>query len=110
MRARWQPQVRKRRRRQDATSTGVTVETRARFGCTAPIGTTDDPRMRRLTVHLPPDYARRLFDAQQAGASDQRLREIIAQGLRDVYFQDSGTRAHGLEVELTDIDYFDVSF
>jgi hypothetical protein len=27
---------------------------KARFGCTAPVGTTDDGRLRRLTVHLPP--------------------------------------------------------
>jgi hypothetical protein len=37
VRARWQPHVRKRRRQQAATATGITVETRARFGCTAPI-------------------------------------------------------------------------
>jgi hypothetical protein len=71
VRARWQPQVRKRRRRQAAATGGVTVETRARFGYTAPIGSTDDGRFRRLTVHLPPEYARRLFDARDRGASDQ---------------------------------------
>jgi hypothetical protein len=52
-----------------AAELGITVETSARFGYTAPIGTTDDGRMRRLTVHLPPEYANRLFDAQQQGAS-----------------------------------------
>lgn len=53
VRQRWQPQVRKRRQKQAATATGITVETRARFGYTAPVGTTDDGRFRRLTVHLP---------------------------------------------------------
>jgi hypothetical protein len=53
VRARWQPQVRKRRQQQAAATGGITVETRARFGYTAPIGTTDDGRFRRLTVHLP---------------------------------------------------------
>jgi hypothetical protein len=53
VRQRWQPQVRKRRQQQAATSGGITVETRARFGYTAPVGTTDDGRFRRLTVHLP---------------------------------------------------------
>ncbi|NWF27443.1 XRE family transcriptional regulator [Streptomyces sp. PKU-EA00015] len=110
VRARWQPQVRKRRRRQAAATTGITVETRARFGYTAPIGTTDDGRMRRLTVHLPPEYASRLFDAQQQGASDQQLRAIVAEGLQETYFKDGGRRADNLEVEFTDIDYFDVSF
>ncbi|MGP3954137.1 telomere-protecting terminal protein Tpg [Streptomyces sp. 7N604] len=107
---RWQPRVRQRRRRQAAAATGITIETRARFGCTAPIGTTDDPRMRRLTVHLPPEYASRLFQAQQQGASDRQLREIVAEGLQEVYFKDNGARAQGLEVEFTDVDYFDVPF
>jgi transcriptional regulator with XRE-family HTH domain len=106
----WQPRVRARRRREAATRTGITIETRARFGYTAPIGTTDDPRLRRLTAHLPPEHARRLLNAQDRGAGDRELRDIVAQGLQDVYFQDSGRRALNLEVELTEIDYFDASF
>ncbi|WP_010069764.1 telomere-protecting terminal protein Tpg, partial [Streptomyces filamentosus] len=57
VRQRWQPMVRKRRQKQAAATTGITVETRARFGYTAPVGTTDDGRFRRLTVRLPPAYA-----------------------------------------------------
>ncbi|WP_331747093.1 XRE family transcriptional regulator (plasmid) [Streptomyces sp. NBC_00853] len=110
VRSRWQPVVRGRRRKEAATRTGITVETRARFGYTAPVGTTDDGRMRRLTVHLPPAYAQRLFDAQQQGAPDPELRAIVAEGLQDIYFKDGGTRAETLEVEFTDIDYIDVSF
>lgn len=105
-----QPRVRARARRQAATATGITIETRARFGCTAPIGSTDDPRIRRLTVHLPADYARRLFDAQAQGASGTQLRGIVAEGLRDIYFQDNGRRATDLDVALTDIDYLDASY
>lgn len=109
--ARWQPGVRKRRHKQAATTGGVTVETRARFGYTAPVGTTDDGRFRLLTVHLPPSYAQRLFDARDTGASDQQMREIIAEGLKDVYFQDGGSRAMGLsDVEINDIDYLDLDY
>ncbi|MCE7079594.1 helix-turn-helix transcriptional regulator [Streptomyces sp. ST2-7A] len=111
VRSRWQPGVRKRRRRQAATTGGVTIETRARFGYTAPVGTTDDGRFRRLTVHLPPTYARRLFDAREQGASDRQMRDIIAEGLKEVYFQDGGHRAMGLsEVAITDIDYLDLDY
>ncbi|MEU7566884.1 telomere-protecting terminal protein Tpg [Streptomyces fradiae] len=110
VRARWQPRVRRRRREQAASTTGITVETRARFGYTAPVGTTDDGRLRRLTVHLPPQYARRLFEARDAGATDRRMRQIIAEGLQEVYFKDGGRRADDLEVELTDIDYLDLDF
>ncbi|MFI1051806.1 telomere-protecting terminal protein Tpg [Streptomyces griseoruber] len=111
VRQRWQPQVRKRRQKQAATSGGITVETRARFGYTAPVGTTDDGRFRRLTVHLPPAYAQRLFDARNAGASDQQMRGIIAEGFKEIYFQDSGGRATGLsDVTLNDIDYLDLDY
>ncbi|MCE7052995.1 telomere-protecting terminal protein Tpg, partial [Streptomyces purpurascens] len=100
-----------RRRRQAAATGGITVETRARFGYTAPIGTTDDGRFRRLTVHLPPEYAGRLFDARDAGASDQQLRQIIADGFKDVYFQDGGARAMGLsDVAINDIGYLDLDY
>jgi hypothetical protein len=111
VRARWQPQVRNRRHKQAATSGGITVETRARFGYTAPVGTTDDGRFRRLTVHLPPAYAQRLFDARHTGASDQDMRGIIAEGFKEIYFQDGGGRATGLsDVTLNDIDYLDLDY
>ncbi|MFH8701872.1 telomere-protecting terminal protein Tpg [Streptomyces chartreusis] len=111
VRQRWQPQVRKRRQRQAATTGGITVETRARFGYTAPVGTTDDGRFRRITVHLPPEYAQRLFDARDAGANDQQMRGIIAEGFKDIYFQDGGSRAMGLsDVEINDIDYLDLDY
>ncbi|MER5260399.1 XRE family transcriptional regulator [Streptomyces sp. NPDC002855] len=111
VRSRWQPQVRKRRQKQAATSGGITVETRARFGYTAPIGTTDDGRFRRLTVRLPPAYAQRLFDAREQGASDQQMRQIIAEGFKEIYFQDGGGRATGLsDVTLNDIDYLDLGY
>ncbi|MEV6462979.1 telomere-protecting terminal protein Tpg [Streptomyces albidoflavus] len=111
VRARWQPLVRKRRQRQAATTGGITVETRARFGYTSSAGSTDDGRFRRLTVHLPATYAQRLFDARDTGASDQQMRGIIADGFKEVYFQDGGGRAMGLsDVELNDIDYLELDF
>ncbi|MFE7512147.1 telomere-protecting terminal protein Tpg [Streptomyces sp. NPDC057540] len=111
VRQRWQPQVRKRRQKKAATTGGITVETRARIGYTAPVGTTDDGRFRRLTVHLPPAYAQRLFDAHDTGASDQQMRQIIAEGLKDIYFQDSGSRATGLtDIAINDIDYLDLDY
>lgn len=106
----WQPRVRQRARKRAATSGGIVIETRARFGFTAAPGSTDDGRMRRLTQHLPPAYAARLFDAQSAGATEQQLQAIAAEGLQEVYFKDRGRRAHDLEVEFTDIDYVELDF
>ncbi|MFI9255826.1 telomere-protecting terminal protein Tpg [Streptomyces sp. NPDC053069] len=105
VRKRWQPQVRARARQRAATTAGIVIDTRARIGYTAPIGSTDDARLRHLTVALPPQYAARLFDAQEQGATDQQLREIAAEALKEVYFQDSGLRAGQLEeVRFTDVE------
>ncbi|MBM9506568.1 telomere-protecting terminal protein Tpg [Actinacidiphila acididurans] len=106
----WQPRVRQRARKRAATSTGIVIETRARFGFTAAPGSTDDARMRRITQHLPSAYAARLFDAQAAGATEQQLRRIAAEGLQEIYFKDRGRRAHDLAVEFTDIDYIELDF
>lgn len=107
----WQPRIRQQARRRAAAAGGITVETRATFGYHAAAGTTDDPRERLLTVHLTPAHAAELFDAQQNGASDTELREVMAKGFQEVYFQDGGRRASGLtEVEITDINYIDVTF
>ncbi|WP_329140416.1 XRE family transcriptional regulator [Streptomyces sp. NBC_01476] len=106
----WQPRVRGRAKKRAASSGGIVIETRARFGFTAAPGSTDDGRMRRITQHLPPAYAARLFDAQAAGATEQQLQRIAAEGLQEIYFKDRGRRADGLEVEFTDIDYLELDF
>ncbi|MBT2466894.1 XRE family transcriptional regulator [Streptomyces sp. ISL-66] len=110
VRRRWQPLVRKRARAKAAKQTGLVIETRARFGFSAAPGTTDDGRMRRITQHLPPEYASRLFSAQEAGANEAQLRNIAAEGLQEIYFKDHGARAQGLLVEFTDIDYVELNF
>ncbi|GAO13025.1 putative terminal protein [Streptomyces lydicamycinicus] len=110
VRQRWQPRVRQKAQQRAAQQTGITIETRARFGFTAAPGTTDDGRVRLITQHLPPAYAARLFDAQAAGATEQQLQNIAAEGLQEIYFKDGGRRADGLLVEFTDIDYVELDF
>lgn len=107
---RWQPLVRRRAAQRAATTGGITVETRARFGYAAAAGSTDDPRLRRITERLPPAYAQRLFEAHQVGAAEDRLAAIIAEGLQEMYFKDRGRRAQGLVVELNAIDYLDLDW
>ncbi|MFF5481059.1 telomere-protecting terminal protein Tpg [Streptomyces sp. NPDC012935] len=105
---RWQPQIRAKARQKAATTGGIVIDTRARIGYTAPIGTTDEDRLRHLTVALPPQYAARLFDAQEQGAADQQLQQIAAEALKEVYFQDNGRRAGQLEeVRFTDIEHLE---
>jgi hypothetical protein len=109
-RRRWQPRVRERARQQAAATGGIFVSTRARFGFTAAPGTTDDPRVRHINQALPPDYAARLFAAQEAGATEARLRAILAEGLGEMYFRDRGRRAQGLSVEFSDIEDLELDF
>ncbi|MFC8248463.1 telomere-protecting terminal protein Tpg [Streptomyces chartreusis] len=105
---RWQPQIRAKAREEAASTGGIVIDTRARMGYDAPIGSTDESRIRHLTVALPPQYAARLFNAQEAGASDRELKEIAAEALKDVYFQDGGRRAGSLEeVRFTDIEHLE---
>lgn len=105
---RWQPQVRARAKARAATTDGIVIDTRARLGYTAPIGSTDQDRIRHLTVALPPQHAARLFDAHEAGAGDQQLQQIAAEALREVYFQDGGRRAGSLEeVRFTDVEHLE---
>ncbi|WP_405738789.1 XRE family transcriptional regulator [Streptomyces sp. NBC_01525] len=102
---RWQPQIRAKAREKAASTGGIVIDTRARLGYVAPIGSTDEDRIRHLTVALPPHHAARLFEAQEQGASDDRLREIAAEALKEVYFQDGGRRAGSLEeVRFMDIE------
>ncbi|WP_327372287.1 telomere-protecting terminal protein Tpg [Streptomyces sp. NBC_01217] len=105
---RWQPQIRAKARQKAATTGGIVIDARARMGYTAPIGSTDQDRIRHLTVALPPVYAARLFEAQEQGASDARLQEIAAEALKEVYFQDGGRRAGSLEeVRFTDVEHLE---
>ncbi|MET8754716.1 XRE family transcriptional regulator [Streptomyces sp. NPDC004667] len=108
VRSRWQPLVRKRAREKATKQTGLLIVTRARFGFTAAPGTSDDGRMRRITQHLPPEFAGRLLAAQDAGATERELQTLAAKNLQETYFKDGGTRAQGLLAELTDIDYIEV--
>jgi hypothetical protein len=104
VRRRWQPQVRAKAKKAASSTNGIVVDVRARLGYSAPVGTTDEARMRHLTVALPPQYAARLFGAQEQGASDAQLRKIAAEGLKEVYFQNRGTRAGSLEeVHMLDV-------
>ncbi|MEV8435062.1 telomere-protecting terminal protein Tpg [Streptomyces chartreusis] len=108
VKSRWQPQIRARAREKAASTGGIVIDTRARMGYDAPIGSTDESRIRHLTVALPPQYAARLFDAQEAGASDRELKEIAAEALKEVYFQDGGRRAGSLEeVRFTDVEHLE---
>jgi len=106
----WQPKVRARAEQRAAAAGAVVVETRARFGFSAAGGSTDDPRMRRITQALPATHAQALFDAHHAGAGERDLERIVAAGLGEAYFRDGDTRAEDLDVTLDAIDYTEIDY
>ncbi|NEE37103.1 XRE family transcriptional regulator [Streptomyces sp. SID7982] len=108
VRKRWQPQVRARARKKAATTDGLVVSTRARFGFESAAGTTDDARIRDITQALPPQWADALFTAREQGAGERQLQRITADGLAQMYFRADNSRAHGLGVEFTDVERFDI--
>ncbi|MFE4832133.1 telomere-protecting terminal protein Tpg [Streptomyces sp. NPDC056672] len=108
VRKRWQPQIRAKAKKKAASTDGIVVSTRARFGFTAAPGTTDDARVRHITQALSPRWAERLFEARDQGATEQALLEIAAQGLGEMYFRDNGRRARDLLVEFTDVETIEV--
>ncbi|MFE9404844.1 telomere-protecting terminal protein Tpg [Streptomyces sp. NPDC006530] len=67
------PQVRAKARKKAATTGGIVISTRARFGFTAASGTTDDARIRDITQALPPTFADQLFSAREQGANEDQL-------------------------------------
>ncbi|MFE3250700.1 telomere-protecting terminal protein Tpg [Streptomyces sp. NPDC059209] len=105
---RWQPQIRSKAKKKAASTDGVVVSTRARFGFTAAPGTTDDARIRHITQALSLRWAERLFGARDAGATENQLLQIAAQGLGQHYFRDNGRRAHDLDVEFTDVEEIEI--
>jgi len=105
---RWQPQIRAKAKKRAASTGGLVVNTRARFGFTAAPGTTDDARIRDITQALPPEFAERLFTAREQGATEQQLQQIAADGLARMYFRANNTRAAGLGVEFTDVEHIQI--
>ncbi|MGY3340934.1 transcriptional regulator with XRE-family HTH domain [Streptomyces filamentosus] len=95
VRKRWQPKVKEKARQAAVSSNGLMINVRASLGYEGPAGTTDQARERDLTVALSPRHAEKIFAAQELG--EQRMREEVADALREVYFQQRGTRAASLE-------------
>ncbi|MER8188409.1 XRE family transcriptional regulator [Kitasatospora sp. NPDC094015] len=107
VRAKWQPRVKQRVRR-DAETNGFMLHISGTFGYSAAAGSTDDPRPRTITQKMPGTVAQRLYAARDAGATQAQQEQILADALRDEYFKDGGRRARGLDVELNDISWMDL--
>jgi transcriptional regulator with XRE-family HTH domain len=104
----WQPRVTARARKQAETN-GAVVDVIGRIGYRAPIGSSDDPRIRHLTQLLPPQHVRSMWDAYEAG-DERALEQAMADGLGEVYFRNGGQRAPGLGVSITDLEHVEIDW
>ncbi|MFJ9167364.1 telomere-protecting terminal protein Tpg, partial [Lysinibacillus fusiformis] len=110
VRAKWQPKVRQRVRRQ-AERAGFLLTMSGTFGYSAAGKSTDDPRPRLITQQMPGDVARRLYEARDAGATQTQQEQLLANALQEHYFKTSpggGIRAAGLTCELNDVAWMDI--
>ncbi|GAA2500383.1 hypothetical protein GCM10010406_41100 [Streptomyces thermolineatus] len=105
----WKPQVRARAREQASTSSGMMVEVTAyfRFTCT---GSSDDSRIRTITTPISPTYAKQILELQEAGATEEDLRPIVAEAITESYFTEWGTRAAGLRADFTHVSKIEFRF
>ncbi|MGA6160500.1 telomere-protecting terminal protein Tpg [Stenotrophomonas sp. NPDC087984] len=104
----WQPQIRRRAHRTVLENSGlITVSFRAWFGFTSAAGTTDDPRLRFLTLSLRDPYPEHLFTARHRGAAEEELNRILGDALAASYFRHKGAPAALEEVTLKEIDYLE---
>lgn len=95
------------RARELALAGGLRIETRARFGYLAPAGTSNDPRLRRITATMGKQFIGPLFQAYSQG-NEEAMNRVVANGILYDYFKDGGRRAHDLDVVFEDIDYVEM--
>ncbi|MFJ4732540.1 telomere-protecting terminal protein Tpg [Streptomyces sp. NPDC088770] len=104
----WQPRVRRRAHDTIVANDGqMMLSFRAWLGFTAAAGSSDDPRLRFLTLSLKPPYPERLFTAQHESSSEEELRAILSDALGACYFHRDRPAAAGESVTLDRIDFLE---
>ncbi|MFD5898573.1 telomere-protecting terminal protein Tpg [Streptomyces sp. NPDC060366] len=107
--AEWQPQVRAQARQHAASSGGLVISCRAYFGL-GPEGTSDAGRERDITVAVTPSHPAAILAAQESGATDAELHELVAQAIAAAYFSQGGGGRARLEVKFADVEWLDIAF
>ncbi|MEV6948551.1 hypothetical protein AB0N07_42870 [Streptomyces sp. NPDC051172] len=105
---RWQPHVRRRAHAAILANGGqMMLSFRAWLGFTAAAGSSDDPRLRFLTLSLQSPYPESLFTAQHQGASEAELRAILSDALGACYFHRNRPAQTSQTVSVERIDYLE---
>ncbi|MFD5618465.1 telomere-protecting terminal protein Tpg [Streptomyces yangpuensis] len=83
----WQPRIRRKAHHTILRNNGhVMVSVRAWLGFTAAGGSSDDPRLRMLTLGLDGPHPENLFEARHRNEPEARLRQILSVALGACYF------------------------
>ncbi|MGQ4374803.1 hypothetical protein ACN6K9_001674 [Streptomyces sp. SAS_267] len=104
----WQPRIRRRAHTTILNNNGqMMVSFRAWLGFTAAAGSSDDPRLRFLTLSLQAPYIEQLFTARHRNASEDELRRILSDALGVSYFHRVRPAPTAESVTLERIDYLE---
>ncbi|MEU9523269.1 hypothetical protein [Streptomyces sp. NPDC048224] len=104
----WQPRIRRRAHTTILHNNGqMMVSFRAWLGFTAAAGSSDDPRLRFLTLSLQAPYIERLFAARHRNAPEDELRRILSDALGACYFHRTRPAHTAETVTLDRIDYLE---
>jgi hypothetical protein len=105
---RWQPRIRHRAHTTILHNNGqMMLSFRAWLGFTAAAGSSDDPRLRFLTLSLHAPYTEQLFTARHRNAPEDELRRILSDALGACYFHSTRPGHTAETVTLERIDYLE---
>ncbi|MFB7258114.1 telomere-protecting terminal protein Tpg [Streptomyces nojiriensis] len=105
----WQPQVRAQARQRATTSGGFVISFRSTLGFTAN-GSSDDTRVRDLSIAVSPSHAALIIAAREQGATDTDLHELVGEAIADAYFRLGGGGRASLKVNFTDVQWLNIEF
>ncbi|WP_307135666.1 hypothetical protein [Streptomyces aurantiacus] len=104
----WQPRIRHRAHTTILHNNGqMMLSFRAWLGFTAAAGSSDDPRLRFLTLSLHAPYTEQLFTARHRNAPEDELRRILSDALGACYFHSTRPGHTAETVTLERIDYLE---
>ncbi|GAA3264650.1 telomere-protecting terminal protein Tpg [Streptomyces labedae] len=107
----WQPRVRRRAHAAIIANNGqMMLSFRAWLGFTAAAGSSDDPRLRLLTLSLQSPYPHHLFTARHRNAPEAELRAILNNAVSACYFHRNRPTSPGETVSLERIDYLEFHY
>ncbi|MFF9795357.1 telomere-protecting terminal protein Tpg [Streptomyces bacillaris] len=104
----WQPRIRRRAHRAILHNNGqMMVSFRAWLGFTAAAGSSDDPRLRTLTLSLDAPHPERLLTAHHRSAPERELLEILSDAVGACYFHRNRPHVTGESVRIERVDYLE---